>query len=154
MRFRKLRIAFSVTCGIACVLLIVLWVRSYWWENRIMAGFCNRGFQASHVLGQLRLSSVNWPGSGFWPVISTRRTVETFRRDPVHAQDLPSRFGFDWKITKWGWRLCLPYWFVLFVTATSACAPWMRWRFSIRALLIAMTLVAVALGAIVWLAQR
>jgi hypothetical protein len=26
---RYLRIAFSVTCGIACVLLIVLWVRSY-----------------------------------------------------------------------------------------------------------------------------
>src|SRR5712671_2831573 len=31
MRFRKLRIAWSVACGIACVLLIVLWVRSYWW---------------------------------------------------------------------------------------------------------------------------
>ena len=30
MRFRKLRIAWSVACGIACVLLIVLWVRSYW----------------------------------------------------------------------------------------------------------------------------
>src|SRR6266850_7721836 len=30
MRFRKLRIAFSATCLIACVLLIVLWVRSYW----------------------------------------------------------------------------------------------------------------------------
>jgi hypothetical protein len=29
MRFRKLRIAWSVFCGIACVLLIVLWVRSY-----------------------------------------------------------------------------------------------------------------------------
>jgi hypothetical protein len=29
MRFRKLRIALSVACGIACVLLIVLWVRSY-----------------------------------------------------------------------------------------------------------------------------
>ena len=29
MRFRKLRIAFSATCLIACVLLIVLWVRSY-----------------------------------------------------------------------------------------------------------------------------
>ena len=28
MRFRKLRIAWSVTCGIACVLLIALWVRS------------------------------------------------------------------------------------------------------------------------------
>src|SRR6476659_6189921 len=27
--FRKLRIAFSATCLIACVLLIVLWVRSF-----------------------------------------------------------------------------------------------------------------------------
>jgi hypothetical protein len=30
MRFRKLRIAWAVACGIACVLLVVLWVRSYW----------------------------------------------------------------------------------------------------------------------------
>src|SRR6476620_2384492 len=29
LRFRKLRIAWSVFCGLACVLLIVLWVRSY-----------------------------------------------------------------------------------------------------------------------------
>src|SRR3954464_9326953 len=30
MRFRKLRTAWSVVCGIACLLLIVLWIRSYW----------------------------------------------------------------------------------------------------------------------------
>src|SRR6478609_241719 len=35
MRFRKLRIAWSVGCGIACVLLIVLWVRSYWWFDNV-----------------------------------------------------------------------------------------------------------------------
>jgi hypothetical protein len=29
MKFRKLRLAWSVFCGIACVLLIALWVRSY-----------------------------------------------------------------------------------------------------------------------------
>src|SRR4051812_35358713 len=29
MRFGKLRIAWSAACAIACVLLIVLWVRSY-----------------------------------------------------------------------------------------------------------------------------
>src|SRR4051812_6768628 len=29
MKFRKLRIAFSGTCAIACVALILLWVRSY-----------------------------------------------------------------------------------------------------------------------------
>src|SRR4051794_36442298 len=30
MKFRKLRIAWSVAWGVACVLLILLWVRSYW----------------------------------------------------------------------------------------------------------------------------
>jgi hypothetical protein len=33
MRFRKLRIPWSVAWGIACVLLVVLWVRSYWWSD-------------------------------------------------------------------------------------------------------------------------
>jgi hypothetical protein len=33
MRFRKLRIAWSAGCAIACVLLIVLWVRSYYWDK-------------------------------------------------------------------------------------------------------------------------
>ena len=37
MRFRKLRIAWSVGWGIACVLLIVLWVRSYWWVDMLSA---------------------------------------------------------------------------------------------------------------------
>src|SRR6476620_3101502 len=36
MRFLKLRIAWSVVCGIACVLLIVSWVRSYiTWNDEI-----------------------------------------------------------------------------------------------------------------------
>src|SRR4051794_30713435 len=34
MIFRKLRIAWSVGCGIACVLLMLLWVRSYWWGEQ------------------------------------------------------------------------------------------------------------------------
>ncbi len=29
-KYRKLRIAFSATCGIICLLLIALWVRSYY----------------------------------------------------------------------------------------------------------------------------
>jgi hypothetical protein len=30
MKFRRLRIACSAVCSIACVLLIALWLRSYW----------------------------------------------------------------------------------------------------------------------------
>src|SRR3954447_118615 len=33
MTFRKLRIAWSVFWGLACVLLVVLWVRSYWYHD-------------------------------------------------------------------------------------------------------------------------
>jgi hypothetical protein len=35
MRFRKLRMAWSVAWGLACVLLIALWVRSYWYADVI-----------------------------------------------------------------------------------------------------------------------
>src|SRR5438105_1666000 len=35
MRFRKLRIAWSVFWGLAAVLLIALWVRSYWILNSL-----------------------------------------------------------------------------------------------------------------------
>ena len=38
MKFRKLRIAWSVGCGIACVLLAVLWVRSYWIADTLFRG--------------------------------------------------------------------------------------------------------------------
>src|SRR5688572_586498 len=31
MKHRKLRIAFSAVCGVLCLMLIVLWVRSYSW---------------------------------------------------------------------------------------------------------------------------
>ena len=30
MRYRKLRITWTAICAIACLLLLVLWVRSYW----------------------------------------------------------------------------------------------------------------------------
>ena len=38
MKYRKLRIAWSVVWGIAAVLLIVLWVRSYWLADSIYVG--------------------------------------------------------------------------------------------------------------------
>src|SRR3954447_9768164 len=33
LKYRKLRIAWSVFWGLTCVLLVVLWVRSYWCED-------------------------------------------------------------------------------------------------------------------------
>jgi hypothetical protein len=43
-----------------------------------------------------------------------------------------------------------PIWLPTLSTVLIAALPWLPWRFSLRTLLIAMTLVAVALGLIVW----
>ena len=44
----------------------------------------------------------------------------------------------------------LPHWFLLGTCMTFATVPWLRYRFSLRTLLIATTLVAVVLGLIVY----
>ena len=44
----------------------------------------------------------------------------------------------------------IPYLLFVFVATVLATSPWLRFHFSLRTLLIATTLVAVALGLIVW----
>jgi hypothetical protein len=43
----------------------------------------------------------------------------------------------------------VPHWLPLLVAAMLAAAPWFKWRFSLRTLLIATALVAVGLGMVV-----
>jgi hypothetical protein len=43
----------------------------------------------------------------------------------------------------------VPHWFLILGASTVAIAPWIRWRFSLRTLLIAATVVAVGLGLLV-----
>ncbi len=52
------------------------------------------------------------------------------------------------------WFLVMPYWFAVILSGTFAAAPWLPSHFSLRTLLIATTLFALALGTIVWLAHR
>ena len=54
MRYRKLRITWTVFCGIACVLLLALWARSYWWMDNF----------GGHVL-TYSFGCVCWPN--VWP---------------------------------------------------------------------------------------
>ena len=49
--------------------------------------------------------------------------------------------------------LAARHWFVLILLAASGMAPWLSWRFSLRTLLIVVTLVAVMLGLIMWFVQ-
>jgi hypothetical protein len=154
---RKLRIAFSATCLIACVLLIVMWVRSYRTADEIFAIFSKHRFSFHSEFGGLSAVShapANVPNGAIWT-----------QREPT-AIISPSRFQFASQLVPSPFRFAMPevqttasvpHWFLVVSATILATLPWirqLRWRFSLRTLLIATTLVAVVLGAIVYVARQ
>jgi hypothetical protein len=143
MKYRRLRIAFSVVCGILCLLLIVLWVRSHGAEDRLTGNFAgshwfrvysSHGCLVYYVPGTPGPPSMYaWQpnfGSEFWLEASDGR-IASVPRVRLHREE-------DW--------VTLPYWFLVGLCAVVAATPWLRWRFSVRTLLIAITILALALG--------
>jgi hypothetical protein len=152
MRFRKLRIAWSVGCGIVAVLLCLLWVRSYWWVEMIGAPLTSKyyfgvgshpgciGF-AIHPMGNLSSSQIKR-----FQRVPTERWLASVQQDILpNISRVWGQFSFK------RYSYLIPDWFVLFVLAALTGTPWIRLSFSLRTLLIATTLVAVVLGLIVWL---
>jgi hypothetical protein len=150
LRFRKLRIAWSVFWGMACVLLVVLWVRSYWATTALLVNFPTRHFQGQSVRGRLSIATVNerMPHIS-WHVFS----------DTITPQDLDPRRAFWVRTESFAsmkvYALQMPFWVWLLLPTAASASPWIPWssRFSVRTLLIATTLVAVVLGAIVYVVQ-
>ena len=139
MKYRKLRIAWSVAWGVAPVLLAVLWVRSYWWSD---------GTSSAEVVswrGNLCfLQTINYkPIPGIFTPVRTWRRMGIFTIDSKQIEIL-KRYGDGPSV---------PTWIPAIIALALSTAPWLRWRFSLRTLLIATTLVAVVLGAIVWAAK-
>jgi hypothetical protein len=137
MKYRKLRIAISTVCGIVCLLLIVLWVRSYWVTDAAWGDLTSKyavacGSSYGHVIGVLADQSV-----GPWKVNS----VQLDKR-PTSAKEA---FGGSGVV-----EFDLPHFVVALVCGAIGAVPWMPWRFSLRTLLITTTVVAALLGAVVW----
>ena len=147
MRFRKLRIAWSVIWGVAAVLLIVLWMRSYWIVEKVV---CKAGESLLYVGSQ--------PGVFGFSILS-EAAVEPWIVFKQPSDEWRETGGDLWLQRSWGGfyiddeTIMAPYWIWCLVPATLAVAPWLKWsnHFSLRTLLIATTLVAVVLGLIVWL---
>jgi hypothetical protein len=148
MKYRKLRIAFSVTCVIACVLLIVLWVRSYWMADMFWNNETHRlCMTAASGYGRM----IIWIGE--------TQAVSDSPWDSIpleHFAPLPTGiWGFKTYIQTSGLKavgLQAPHWFFFGTLALIAYLPWASWRFSLRTILIAMTLIAFMLGLAVWAA--
>ena len=155
MKYRKLRIAWSVTWGAACMLLVALWIRSYsMWHQWFAPG----GWQFSTADGYVYTGPLEDPHllptfTGHWTHLSNEAQLPG---DDLYVPQT-TFLGFFTYHGSWN-LLYIPYWFLVLATGASAAAPWMRAalqirpfpRFSLRALFIATTLVAIVLGLLVW----
>jgi hypothetical protein len=149
MRFRKLRIAWSVGCGIACVLLIVLWVRSYWQRDTINC-LVPRGLVVSSLHGRIsvshfpfRLEDSRWERKWVWKSFQIKST----------PPELLAAHSWHYESSRFDTHVTFPSWFAVILVGAFGVTPWVRWkkRFSLRTLLVTTTLVAVVLGVVVWL---
>jgi len=126
------------------VLLIALWARSYWWAY-VLGINSNNGFathQGSLILNK-PLAFMAKPSNG-----QRKQNKGNMSRLGVYYCPLdvftlmPSRGG-----------ITVPIWGIAVTFAAFAAAPWIPRQFSLRTLLVATTLIAVALGLIVWVAS-
>jgi hypothetical protein len=137
---KYLRIAVTALCLTACVLLIALWVRSYWRTEIYIGKIFSWSFEVAQDRGSAgsRMQQVNPQNP--WPY--------GLHSYPAGSFEMASGIGI-----RWGEgvpRFWFPHWIAVLMTTLLGVAPWLPWsrRFSLRALLIATTLVAVGLGAI------
>jgi hypothetical protein len=154
MRFRKLRIAWSVFWGLACVLLIALSVRSFYWRDSIYHD------PPAKPDGQLPdiVGVISFHGN----VILTQY-IDPFSEaegwgiaNELLDDDIEipaTTLGFALRRDTDGVSVSIPYWLLIAVCGTLAVATWIDGGFSLRALLIVTTLIAVVLGLIVWISR-
>jgi|SRR3954451_12709460 hypothetical protein len=148
MKFRKLRIAWSVFCGLPCVLLIALWVRSYWCKDTLeYSGPSNLRTIVSER-GEIHCDQTAWmdggPDENEWSV--TSENVVPHNETATHGFSLKAGvYDNEFSFT-------FPQWSPVLAFMSVGAVPWIGWskRFSIRSLLIATTLVAAVLGLAVW----
>jgi hypothetical protein len=131
---------------------MVLWVRSYYWRDIIAIHHPEFGLAnvTSHR-GQLVFVGLGRTSTNAASVrLARRRSGEAMQRDPVGTFQRGLYAGFGIRVARTSALLAAPTWFMAMCSASLAAVPWLRWskRFSLRTLLIGMTLVAVILGAI------
>jgi hypothetical protein len=161
---KHLRIAFTALSLTVCVLLIVLWLRSYSFVDicgLTFAGQARTNFVSKN--GRIWLIILDYK-TYVWAVGKTREW--DIRSEPVSKQyqiwttddDLindtgaPKLPGLYLKRFPNGYyRAIVPHRYFVLLAALLSAAPWVHWsrcRFGLRTLLIATTFVAIALGVI------
>jgi hypothetical protein len=151
MKYRKLRITWSVGWGILCLLLIMLWVRSY-----TTCDVFGRELYKGDVL------AISFQGQVHMLEPRKRESWE-YHFEPLRWMSFPS----ETTLMNWGQFTCdegsfriypgssrlylvATHWLLAALIAPLAIVPWVSWSrsFSVRTLLIVATLLALILGSL------
>jgi hypothetical protein len=145
---RKLRIALSVCCGTVCLLLIVLWVRSLSDTEKLFLQYdATRGIRVIVGAGRIQIEPSAerwWIATGSWGSTTIAWIEPTYNRLSAEPATL------DFMLLNIDAANSAPLWCPVLLLAVFTAIPWLRWRFGLRTLLIAITLASVFLGAIVY----
>lgn len=151
MKYRKLRIAWSVGWGLLAVLLMALWVRSFWVTD-LVSRIDNR--KIATTIGS-QYGTVYF--AHFDAEIGYRYSANSSAPRPWAYKSLTGYISnnglFVWKRDQSSLHAALPHWLIAIVAMMIGAGSWLPWRFSLRTLLIVMTLVAVLLGTVVVLSR-
>lgn len=158
MRFRKLKIAFSATCAMACVLMIAQWKRSYRWADTVLWRYdAPNAIRMRCRTGRIQTEAII-DEPVFLDVLTASSQTLVKRWEPTFHSvrlkdgmpDFDDRNSLFVPFVPDDAGVVAPIWSLVMVFAVLGAAPWIRRRFTVRGLLIATTIVALALGLIVY----
>jgi hypothetical protein len=135
---KYLRIAVTALSLTACVLLVALWVRSYWRTDAITGPVgATRWFIIHTTPNQLN-------------VLVSHPLARDRMRWKTHSHVNAGKLRWKFNSQQYAISLVIPIWFAALCSVVIAAAPWsgLSKRFSLRTLLIVTALVAVGLGII------
>ena len=151
---RWLRITWTAFWALAAALVIVLWVRSYWrWDAITLPVVNNCGISLKSFEGRIVIKKTTISDARFWPVGFESLNFDNHQvvlAEKYHVQSYAGPL-----VAKNAVVATLSQLPLVLTAAVFAVAPWIGWpnRFSLRTLLIATTLIAVALGTIIVLSR-
>jgi hypothetical protein len=161
MKLRTLRIAWSLAWGIAAVLMIALWMRSYWQNDVLTVKPPEVKYVVNSALGRTDFyfgdrTQRTWDYVAPWTIETSQ--IDKYFRPPLSDHDANyNRFGvlatrYYFQHGEQAVSASFPTCYPAGVAVAIAAFPWIITvrRFSLRTLLIVTTLVALGMGVIVW----
>ena len=127
---RFLRIGWSAVCGILCLLLIALWVRSYWRYDMVT------------YIHSVKTMICAYSGGGRCMIVISPQSWASLESN-LHSHDITTQsfvslpnsllgFYFHQVPSEATVTFVFPYWFVSLLTgviAATVVSPWLHWRF-------------------------